>query len=233
MAKVQFSAIVNDARNKAGGTVFTKVRYGAINRRKVSPVQPRTSYQTQVRSLFTLLTKRWSSGLTATQRAGWIALAQSNPRTDVFGNSITLTGLQMYLSVNRNLQTIGVTILDDAPSNISVGAPGTITLSNAVGPPTTLTVDGGTEPGTNEVPVIFACRPLNAGRQFAGSLFRLILATTAAATAGPWDIKSAYTGKFGAQPVGANLTIGVLYINNTNGGASLRATAQIVLANAI
>lgn len=233
MANIQFSALVNDVRNKQGGTVFSKVRYGAINRRKVSPVQPRTSFQTQVRSLFTLLSKRWATTLTATQRAGWISLAASNPRSNVFGNSIILTGLQMYQSLNRNLQTIGVTIIDDAPATLSVGAPGTITLANAAGPPVTFTADGGTEPASGEVPVIFAARPLNPGRQFVGSLYRLIDASQTAAASGPWDMIDTYTSKFGDQPAGVNLSVGVLYINNTTGAASLRATAQIVLANAI
>lgn len=233
MANIQFSALVNDARNKQGGTVFTKTRFGAMNRRKVSPIQPRTTEQTQVRSLFSLLSKRWATELTAAQLAGWRALASANPKSNVFGNNIILTGLQMYQSVNRNLQTIGVAIIDDPPANLTVGAPGTITLANAVGPPTTLTVDGGTEPGTDEVPVIFAARPLNPGRQFVGSLFRLISADTVAGTAGPWDIKSAYVAKFGAQAAGVNISVGVLYVDNTNGGASLKATSQIILTNAI
>ena len=233
MANIQFSALVNDARNKQGGTVFTKGRYGAVSRRKVSPVQPRSSYQTAVRALFTLLSKRWATTLSSTQRAGWISLAQSNPRTNVFGNSITLTGLQMYQALNRNLQTIGIAIIDDAPATLAVGSPGTISLVNAVGPPTTFTVDAGTEPGTGEVPVIAAARPLNPGRQFVGSLFRLIDTTQTAAGSGPWDIVDAYTGKFGDQPVGVNLSVGVFYINNTTGASSGRATAQIVLANAI
>lgn len=233
MANIQFSALVNDARNKQGGTVFTKTRFGAMNRRKVSPIQPRTPDQTQVRALFTLLSKRWGSTLTSVQRAGWIALAQSHPRTNIFGNTIILTGLQLYQSLNRNLQSIGVAIIDAPPASLSVGSPGTITLANAVGPPTTLTVDAGTEPAVGEVPVVVAARALSPGRQFVGGLYRLILTTTAAGTAGPWDIKSAYTAKFGSQPIGVNVSVGVFYINNTTGAASQRATAQIILANAI
>jgi hypothetical protein len=233
MANIQFSALVNDARNKQGGTVFSKVRYGAINRRKVSPVQPRTSYQTQVRSLFTLLSKTWATTLTAAQRAAWISLAESNTRKNVFGNNITLTGLQIYMALNRGLQTIGVATISDAPATLSVGAPGTVTLANAAGPPTTLTVDGGTEPGADDVPVIVAARPLNPGRRFVGNAYRVILATTAAGTAGPWDIKAAYVAKFGAQPVGVNISVGVYYVNNVTGAKSLSATGQIVLANAI
>lgn len=233
MALVQFSAVVNDARNKTGGNVFSKVRFGSIVRKKVSPTQPRTPDQTSVRALFTTLTKRWGSTLTAAERAGWISLASAFPRKNVFGNNIILTGLQMYIALNRNLQTIGVAIIDSAPPSLSVGSPGTISLANAAGPPTTFTVDAGTEPGAGEVPVIFAARPLSPGRQFVGSDFRLILGTTAAGAAGPWDIKAAYTAKFGAQPVGVNLSVKVLYINSTTGAASGAATAQIILANAI
>jgi len=231
MAKIQFSSLVNDVRNKQGGTVFSKVRFGAINRRKVSPVQPRTPFQTTVRALFTLLSQRWATQLTAVQRAGWIALAQAHPRSDVFGNQIILTGLQMYQSLNRNLQTISVAIIDDPPASLSVGAPGAITLANDVGPPVTLTVDGATEPGADEVPVIFAARPLNAGRQYVGSLYRLIDAAQAAGTAGPWDEVTNYPTKFGPLAVGQNLSFKVQYINNTTGASGGAATAQIIVAN--
>ena len=54
------------------------------------------------------LTKRWGSVLTQVQRSAWISFAGANPTRNVFGNTVVLTGLQMYMSVNRNLATIGV-----------------------------------------------------------------------------------------------------------------------------
>jgi len=69
MAKIQFSAVVGDARGKVGGNVFTKGRSGAVLRTKVSPVQPRSSFQRAVRSGFTAESKAWTGDLDDTQRA--------------------------------------------------------------------------------------------------------------------------------------------------------------------
>jgi hypothetical protein len=209
--------------------VFTKGRFGAVVRRKVSPVQPRTSYQTNVRALFTLLTKRWGSTLSATQRAGWISLAQAFPVKDVFGNNVILTGLQMYISLNRNLQTISVAIIDDPPVTISVGSPGTFTLASAAGPPITLTGTAGTDPAAGEVPVIEAAAPISPGRQFVGNRYRYIF-QAAAATAGPYDIAADYAAKFGALVAGQNISARLYYINNTTGAASQKASSQVIAA---
>jgi len=229
MSKILFSAVVGDARGKTGGVVFSKSRFGAITRRKVSPVQPRTSYQTGVRSLFTLLSKNWSSVLTQAQRNAWIALAANNPQTNVFGNTYIMTGLQMYQLVNRNLQTIGVTLLADPPTDLSVGSPGSITLASSAGPPITLTATPDTDPGADDVPVYFAVAPVNAGRIFTHNRERYI-GQDAAATAGPFDVAADYAAKYGALVAGQNVTVGVKYISNATGGASLLATSQIVIA---
>lgn len=120
MAKVQFSAAVGDLRNKVGGAVFTKTRAGAMLRRKVSPTQPHTSAQMAVRANFSALAKSWSSDLSAIQRASWNELAKSYPVKDVFGAAHPLTGLQLYISLNRNLQVIGQTAIADAPASLAV-----------------------------------------------------------------------------------------------------------------
>jgi len=128
MAKIQFSAVVGDARKKAGGVVFTKGRTGAVVRRKVSPTQPRSQAQRNVRSQFTAFSKMWGT-LSDAQRAAWTALAATATRKDVFGNVKVLTGLQLFQSCNRNLDSIGATEISDAPASLSAGAPGTLTLT--------------------------------------------------------------------------------------------------------
>jgi hypothetical protein len=230
MAKVAFSAAISGLRNKVGGIVFTKVRSGPMLRIKVSPTQPRTSAQTAVRAYFTTLSKAWDT-ITQSQRNGWLALAASLPQKDVFGGTYYLTGLQLFQLANRNLQTIGVATIQDAPAGLSVGAPGALTVVSAVGPPITLTVDAAVEPAAGEVPVIYAAAPLNAGRQYVGNNLQILDATEAAATAGPWDIAAKYAAKYGALAAGQNINLGVKYINNTTGAASLLVKAQIFAAS--
>jgi len=211
-----------------GGNVFTRVRSGPMVRIKVSPTQPRTAAQTAVRANFTTNSKAWDT-LTQAQRNGWISLASSLPKKDIFGNTFYLTGIQLYQQCNRNLQSIGVAVISDAPAALTISAPGALTLVAAAAAPT-FTVDAASEPAANEVPLIFAIKPQNAGRIFTPKHFQILDASVAAATAGPWDIESLYSAKYGALAEGQNLNVGVRYINNLTGAGSSLAKGQIFCA---
>jgi len=50
VAKIQFGNIVADARNSVGGVVYSRNTWGAYIRQKVSPVQPRTPRQNEMRA---------------------------------------------------------------------------------------------------------------------------------------------------------------------------------------
>jgi hypothetical protein len=128
MAKILFSAVVGDARKKAGGVVFSKSRFGSYIRKKTSPVQPRTTSQRGVRANFTANSKAWSGTLTSSQRLAYITLANANPVKDRFGNTQTLTGHQIFNKLNRNLHTIGQPLLTTAPTSLSVSDLGGLAL---------------------------------------------------------------------------------------------------------
>ena len=220
MAKILLGATLGDARGSVGGATYTKGRFGAVLRLKTSPVQPRTGIALTVRGLFASLSKAWANSLTDTQRAGWDSLAAANPRTNVFGNSITLTGLQMYQSVNRNLNTIGETPIDDPPPNLDVD--GILTLS-AVADASAHTIAvtfTATPLGADDVLAVYASGPQNAGRSFFGSKLKLIK-YGAAATASPLAIGTEYEALFGALRVGNKIQIRAQVIRNSNGAASV------------
>lgn len=228
MAKVQFSVAVGDMRNKAGGAVFTKNRAGAVVRRKVSPTQPRSTSQTTVRSNFTYLSKRWANDLTAADRAGWIALAAANPRTDVFGNTIVLTGLQLYMAVNRALESIGQADIDAPPATLSAEATGPITVVASAGGPT-LTVLPATFNSAADGWTIWATGQLNQGRQFVNSGLRLIKSGVTVLAAAQ-SFLAEYTAKFGALVEGRNIGVGMVYIDKTTGAMGLMATTVKTVA---
>lgn len=228
MAKIQFSAVVGDARKKIGGVVFTKGRTGAAIRRKVSPIQPRTQAQRNVRSNFTGFSKAWGGTLTSTQRAGWDSLATTYPRRDVFGQTKVLTGLQMYQSCNRNLESAGEAAIDDAPLSLACGAPGTLTLTATAGTPA-LSVAVATAAAANEKALVFAAAPMSAGRSFVGKRFRLIF-VSAAAAAGPHNILSAYNAKFGTLVIGQKINVLVKYVNTDTGAAGTPSQTATVIA---
>lgn len=226
MAKIQFGVALADARGKFAGSVFSSSRTGAYLRRKSSPVQPRSNAVTQIRSAFTALSKAWSNVLTNNQRAGFRSLAAAHPVTNVFGNSIILTGLQLYQQLNRNLGTAGVARIDDAPVTLTVGAPGivvpTIVATNIVLTPT---VDA----SAGEEVIIEAAPPINGGRLFVGSSFRVLAKAAGAGT--PYTLTNAvYAAKFGTLVAGQHLNFRVSYINKTTGAKSAGSTSSIAFA---
>lgn len=120
MAKVKYGAMVTDARGSVDGIVYSKNQYGGYVRQKVSPVQPRTSRQQEVRNSFGALSKEYSNTLVDTDRTLWKQFAKNNPITDVFGNSQVLNAISMYQRVNRVLHELGLPSLTQPPINMDV-----------------------------------------------------------------------------------------------------------------
>jgi hypothetical protein len=229
MAKVQYSAVVGDARNKVGGVVFTRTRGGPTVRRKVSPTQPRSTYQRNVRANFTGLTKAWAA-LGETVRAAWTAFARNNPTKDVFGATVTLTGHQMYVRLNRSLATIGVAALTNPPANLSVNYPGTIGVTHDGPPVTTIQMDW-SDPGSvggSESCVVFASPPLSAGRSTAGARMAKIL-HSAPGLVGPYFLYADYVTKYGAPATGSKIFFRAFLVRTTNGAAGIASEFALTI----
>lgn len=118
------SALIGLLSKSQGSTTASHNRFGAYLRNRIIPVNPNTGKQAAARATMASLSAGWRA-LSATERAGWTALGSQMTRLDSLGQTYTLTGLQAYTSVNRNLTTIGATLLTAAP---------------ALNPPTTLTL---------------------------------------------------------------------------------------------
>lgn len=227
MAKVQYSAVVGDARGKVGGNVLTKGRFGAVVRTKVSPVQPRSSHQRNVRSSFTGHSKAWSLLASAAMRTAWDSFARANPIKDVFGNTRILTGHQMYVRVNRVIEMCGGTKLDVPPLSLSIGEPGIVTAAAVHNAPGTVTMTPTVNPAATECAELWAAPPLNPGRKFVGSIYRL-LGVAPAGQAGPYHDGGTYEGRFGTIQVGQTIRVMVKYANKFTGAQGFGAEASCV-----
>ena len=222
MAKVVYSPQVGDMRNKTGGAVHTKTRFGSMVRRKVSPDQPRTSAQMNVRASFTSLSKLWSGSTMDNYRAGWIGLAASYPVKDVFGQSQTLTGHQMFVRLNRALTWLSLGPVYTPPATLAATYPGTLTVVAIAGG--ALTVNSVNPPAAGENGSIWAAAQQSPGRASIGNKYRLI-DSTGVATAGPWNIKPGYENKFGAMIAGKKIPIMVKYTTVASGATGIPSTA--------
>lgn len=220
MAKINFGTIVNDARGKVAGVVMSKNKSGSYVRTKVTPTNPRTPSQQAARSNFGSLAQAWSGTLTASERAQWVAYAQTYPRTNIFGNSITLNGMNMYLSLGTVMLQAGqVPISTPPPSNIvaaSVYAPAWSTLTTLLVKYSITALSTGPAP----FDYIFATKSLPAGRAATSSDYRLISINQTPAV-GVNDITASYVAKFGAPIVGQNVYGLIATLDSTTGLLSL------------
>ena len=151
-------------------TTASRNRFGQYNRTRAMPTQPRTDAQIAVRGQLVDCSKAWGS-LSDAQRAAWSAFADAHPRTDSLGQSIALTGHQMFVGVNTlNLQ-VGEAIQNAVPDGTALPAP---VLSIGIGTAAGLTVvfDEGETVGSKLA--VFASPPLSPGRAFNGDL-RLVV----------------------------------------------------------
>jgi hypothetical protein len=196
MAKAKYGGGVQDLRGSIAGQVHSRNTYGNYVRQKVSPVQPRTSLQLEVRELFSTLSRRFSNVLTDEQQEAWRQAAASTPVRDVFGDSITLTGINLYNRLNSLRLIAGLAPLDWPPAAEEVESLRTFTYSwNPTNRQLTLYYDPDPVPA-NRYLFIWATEPLNPGVAFVNHKLRL-LDVVPPNMASPLVIDSAYTLRFG------------------------------------
>jgi hypothetical protein len=215
---------VVDGRGKLGGNVATKNAYSDVWRRKVSPINRSTSYQTAVRASFTTFSQNWSAVLTEAQRNAWIGFSKLHEFTIAFGEKRSLQGKEMYIKCNQFLQQAGLATTLVPPGDLTTGELGALTLvaNHAAGGTLTL--------ATNEVNVpvaakinIFATPLVSNGRNAVTNLNRFIGTFASAGT--PYNIKAAWIAKYGTFPTAAGMKIAVMaQIVNVDGWTSLPGT---------
>lgn len=194
------------------------------------PTNPVTPAQTAIRVDFGDHSSNWRA-LTQAQRDEWTAYGLNYAKTDTLGETYSLTGLQAYVSVNRNLATYGspaisIPGLYSPPSGLITA---TATADTALG--------GSFEVAYTATPLaagtklaIFATRPLSAGINFqANGAYKLIL-VTAAAAASPADIFAAYTAIYGSIGLaGDKILLKLLVLNSVGLAAPVLQTSTIVV----
>jgi hypothetical protein len=113
------------------GQTFSHNRAGQYQRNRRSPVQPvGTGRRAFMRSAFGAASTGWS-GITSTQQAAWATYADGHPIVDSLGQSIKLTGHQMYVAINAQLHNCGQAASAVPPVSSAVVAP-VVTVYTAV-----------------------------------------------------------------------------------------------------
>jgi len=225
--KVKFGAIVTDGRGKIGGHVMSKNRAGAYMRTKVTPVNPSSVSQVNVRQRLATLATAWR-GLSDAQRIQWNAAVAAFSKTDIFGDLRNPTGFNLYCRLNINLAIIGVAAIDVPPLPLAVESLLTIVPTQVTAGATSIAFTATPTPALH-VLVVDATAPVSPGKSFVKSEFRYI-GQVAATTASPYVATADYAAKFGGPGLtDQKVFFRAKYIHMTTGQAGLPLQASCIV----
>lgn len=115
------SQIFTQVSGSVGGSTFARNKGGLYVRARSVPVNPNTTAQIAARDAFSTLVDSWTTILTQLQRDSWDVYALNTPVTNVFGDSKTLTGQQMYIRSNQPRVRDAQARVDDGPTTFDLG----------------------------------------------------------------------------------------------------------------
>jgi hypothetical protein len=162
------------------------------------------------------LTQSWTNDLSVAQRQAWIDYAANTPVTDRLGQSMTISGINMFVRSNVAAFQVAIsagiapTLLDDAPVVFNTGQP-VIDVTEFSGvftvPPGVITVEaelGGPAPVLATAD-LFVAPPQTAGTRFYKGPYQHagIAAVLAAATTASFSITVATGWRSSTIPIAA------------------------------
>lgn len=164
------SALTTQASGSLKGITASHNRGGAYLRGRTIPTNPSTVKQGIIRGGLRTLVNRWTSTLSAVQRAAWKVYADNTPKTDVLGDPIILTGQQMYIRANTSRIQASLATVDAAPTTFDFGSftPPTLTLgaASATGTLTLLGTDDWISSGSTNNMLVYTSPPQNPSINF-------------------------------------------------------------------
>lgn len=188
---------------KLGLTVTYPSRTGLIRRSWVVPANPQSPDQLVVRSRLAARAAAWDT-LTEAQQDAWITAAASEQTRPSLGQSGPLTGLQLYVKINANLDLVGEPIVTDPPAKPVWDANVTqsLELTNVANVVALKLVCTGTSDAFN---LVRAAPPQNSGTR--RPITWRTLGELPEIQTGKADITALFTAKFGAPQVGQRVFI--------------------------
>lgn len=230
MAKIKYSALVSDMRNKLNGSVMSKNRYGSYVRNKVTPVNPQTVFQQNARQSLANLSSSFRD-LTIAQIKAWNGAGQNFPFTDIFGDIKHLTGQTLFVKLNANLEKVGSPRISTPP--LPVGFPELAISAMSVGVTGGVLTTAEFDVTPDAIPVgyklvIYATQGLSRARSFVKNQYRFLGAFTP--ELGLVDFSAEYLDRFGSPLSDEIVHIKVALVSITTGqqGIPLSDSAVVV-----
>lgn len=228
MARIKFGMMMTDARGKLGGHVFTKAKSGATIRTKVSPLNPKTSAQSEARGALGANSQAWRT-LSETQRLAWNSAAQEVSKTNAFGDTYFPSGKNYFTAVNNNLRNVGSQILVDPPALVQMPSLTSVEVAFDL---LAEQIDIAPNFVGDEANIIIVCNATSgqsAGRYNFSGKYRKFNGYTLAGLPKDTAIYDDYVSKFGVPSPGQKVSFEFYLVNANTGQVSPRVTNTVLL----
>lgn len=230
---IKWGALVVDGRGKLGGHVASKNKGGNYLRTKVTPNNPQTIAQNNVRAIFGSLSSQWSA-LTESQRESFNSLVDSYAKTNIFGDLKSLTGKALFQKLNQTLVLAGESVLTTCLPPLEIPQTQLDSSGNVfdigVGSEFAL----GLVQTTNAVKaILYSSGVVSAGTSFVSNKMKLVGRKDFVSGSTSWDnIDRDYTPIFGTPSVGDKIFFGVRFYN-ANGQLSPMQTTSLIVTETV
>lgn len=195
MARVVYSALIDNIRGSIGGTTFQRNRYGYTVKKKPSMVRPNTPRQGTSKLIMSQVVRSWRD-LTASQRTAYETYASSFPQYAKHAPTVALTGYGVFVKYNTLRLLQGGSVL----TTITQAIPATDTLSYTITRSGTALNIAIVSANDDEEWLIlfFMSRPLGPTEKFFGSKTKYVDARSNADLT--FDVASEYSAIYGLTP---------------------------------
>jgi hypothetical protein len=127
MARILYSGSVSEMKGSIKGTTYQRNCAGTIAKGKNNAKFKASQEQGLSQKVFAYLTSEWNK-ISFGYKDEWNSFAAAHTRTDFWGNSKTISGLQWYLSINRAAYLLGESLLENPPEDADVASLPTISM---------------------------------------------------------------------------------------------------------
>ena len=228
MARIKFGMMMTDARGKLGGHVFTKAKSGATIRTKVTPLNPKTSAQSEARSALGANSQAWRM-LTENQRLAWNSAAQEVSKTNAFGDTYFPSGKNYFTAINNNLRNVGGAFRLDPPALVEMPGLTSVEVDFDIVAEQLDIVPYYMGADANIVLVCNATSGQSAGRYNFSGKYRKFDGFALTGLPSNTLIFDSYVSKFGLPSVGQKVSFEFYLVNAVTGQVSPRVTATVLL----
>ncbi len=114
MALVKLAPHLTGIRNSVGTGTYSSNKAGLYLRERVTPSNPKTSFQIAARARVTAISQAWRN-ITNAQRLAWEVFSENLTLTNVFGKEFIPSGSNSFMKINVNRLILNKPLLSSPP----------------------------------------------------------------------------------------------------------------------